>query len=104
MYVNVEIYVEQRRINIAHFKVDLNNIRQRRKNVVIFNVDFHNAGQRWSNVVNMTIWKKIRIKPRFKTKITFLSFKEYAALIIFFISFSILRGICKRRFAGPQTF
>ena len=43
--------VEQRRIKVVHFNVDLNNVRQRRNNVVVFNVDFN-------NVVNMTIWKK----------------------------------------------
>ena len=77
--------VEQRRINVVHFNVDFNNVRQCRNIVVIFNVDFYNLRQRWNNVVNMTIWKKKKIKPRFKNKIIFLSFKEYAGLKIFFI-------------------
>ena len=47
--------------------------------------------------------KKIKIKPRVKHKIIFLSFKEYAGLKILLILFSILREICKRRFAGPQN-
>ena len=71
----------QRWNNVVYFNVELNNVRQRRNNVVIFNVDFHNLGQRRNNW-NMAIWKKI--KPRFKSKITFLSFKEYAGLKIFF--------------------
>ena len=37
-----------------------------------------------------------------KKKEIFLSFIEYAGLKIFFISFSILRGICKRTFTEPQ--
>ena len=40
----------------------------------------------------------MKIKPRFKNKIIFLSFKEYAGLKIFFTLFSLLRGICKRKF------
>ena len=72
MYVNVE----QHRINVLHFNVDLNNTRQRRNKVVIFNLDFHNVGQRWNNVVNMKIWKKKKkIKPWFKSKMIFLSLK-----------------------------
>ena len=46
---------------------------------------------------------KKNTKPRVKTKIIFLSFKEQAALKIF-ILFPILRGICKRIFAEPQKF
>ena len=99
VYVNVEIYnVQQRWNNVVYFNVELNNVRQRRNNVVIFNVDFHNVGQRRNNVADMTIWKKN--KPRFKNKIIFFSFKEYAELKIFLI----LRGICKRIFAEPQKF
>ena len=75
--------------SVVHFNVDLNNVRQHRNNVVIFNVDFHNVWQRWNNVVNTSIWKK-KIKPRFKNKIIFLSFKEHVGLKIFFILFSIL--------------
>ena len=83
MYVNVEIYnVQQRWNNVVYFNVELNNVRQRRNNVVVFNVDFHNVGQRRNNDAIMTIQKKI--KPRFKSKIIFLSFKEYAGLKIFF--------------------
>ena len=99
--VSVEIYnVEQRRINVVYFNVDLNSIRQRRNNVVIFNVDFHNVEQRYE----FDNLKKIKIEPRVKNKIILLSFKEYTGLKIFFISFSILRGICKRVFAKPQKF
>ena len=84
-YVNVEIYnIQQRWNNVVYFNVELNNVRQRRNNVVIFNVDFHNIGQRQNNVANMTIWKKKKIKPRFKSKTLFLSFKEYAGLKIIF--------------------
>ena len=46
--------------------------------------------------------KKIKSKPRVKNKIIFLSFKEYTGLKIFFILFSILRGIYKRIFSEPQ--
>ena len=81
VYVKVEIYnVEQRRINVFHFNIGFNNVRQRRNNVVIFKEDFHNVGQHWNNVVNMT-----------------------AGLKIFFSLFSILWGICKRRFAGRKV-
>ena len=82
VYVNIEIYnVEERWNNVVIFNVELNNVRQSRNNVVIFNVDFRNVWQRRNNVANMTIWKKI--KPPFKNKIIFLSFKEYAGLKIF---------------------
>ena len=84
MYFNVEIYnVEQRWNNVAFFNVEVNNVRQRQNSVVIFNVDFHDVGKRRNHIANMTIWKKM--KPQFKTKIIFLSFKEYAGLKIFFI-------------------
>ena len=91
VYVNVEIYsVEQRRINVVYFNVDLNNVRQHQHlTMTIF--------------VNMKIWKKIKIKPRFKYKIILWSFKEYTGVKIFFILFCILRGICKRRFEGLQN-
>ena len=89
MYVNVEIYnVRQRRNNVVYFSVV-----QRQNNVVIFNVDFHNVGQCRNNVVNMTIWKKK--KPRFKNKIIFLSFKEYAGLKIFLIFLPVLEELVK---------
>ena len=53
MYVNVEIYnVEQRRINIFYFNVD---IRKRRNNFFIFHVKFHKVDQSRNNVMNMTI-------------------------------------------------
>ena len=48
--------------------------------------------------------KKIRLKPRVKNKIIYLSFKENTGLKIFFILFFILRGICKKIFAEPQNF
>ena len=84
MYVNVEIYnMEQRWNNVVVFNVELNNVRQRQNNVVIFNIDFHNVGQRRNNVANLNIWKKI--KPRFKNKIIFSTFKEYAGLKILLI-------------------
>ena len=64
--------------------------------------------QRWnlqrsttSNVANMTIWKKI--KPWVKNKIIFLCFKNTPDLKSSSF-FPILRGICKRIFAGPQKF
>ena len=83
-YFNVEIYnIQQRWNNAVYFNVELNNVRQRQNNVVIFNVDFHNVGQRRNNIANMTILKKTN-KPRFKSKIIFLRFKEYAGLKIFF--------------------
>ena len=45
-HVIIGVYnVEQRRINVVHFNVDLNIVGQRRNNVVIFNVDFNNVGQ-----------------------------------------------------------
>ena len=67
VHVNVEIYnVEQRRINVVYFNVDINNVWQRRRNnVVIFNVEFHNVDQRRKNVVNMTICKMLkRVKKK----------------------------------------
>ena len=73
----------QRWNNFVYFNVELNNIRQRRNNIVVFNVDFYNVEQRRNNVANMTISKKIN-KPRFKSKIIFLRFKEYPGLKIFF--------------------
>ena len=47
--------VEQCRINIVHFNVDMNNVRQRRNNVIHFNNKFHKVGQCQNNVVKMTI-------------------------------------------------
>ena len=46
---------------------------------------------------------KVKIKPWFRNKIIFLRFKEDTGLKIFFILFSILRRICKGRFARPQN-
>ena len=94
VYVNVEIYnFQQQWNNVVYFNAELNNVRQRQNNVVIFNVDFYNVGQRWNNVANMTIWKKI--KPWFKSKIIFLSFKEYAGLKIFFNFFPFYEEFVK---------
>ena len=57
VYVNVEVQnVQQRRINVNCFKVELSNVSQRQNNV-IFNIDFHNVGQSRNNVLDMTIWK-----------------------------------------------
>ena len=55
--------VEQRRINVAYFNVDMNNVRQRRNNV-IFNVEFYNVGKRRNNVVKMTASKKNKKNTR----------------------------------------
>ena len=46
----------------------MNNDRQRRNNFVIFNVEFHNFEQRRKNIANMIIYKKIKNKPRIKSK------------------------------------
>ena len=46
----------------------MNNVRQRRNNFVIFNVEFHNFEQRRKNIANMIIYKKIKNKPRIKSK------------------------------------
>ena len=102
VYNNIEIYnVQQRWNNIVYFNVELNNVWQHQNKVVIFNLHFHSVGQRRNNVANMTVWEK-KIKPRFKNKIIFLSFKEYAGLKFFFVwSFY---PICKRIFAEPQRF
>ena len=50
---------------MVYFKVDNNNVRQRRNNVVIFNVESQNVDQRQNKVVNMTIFKKLKIKKIF---------------------------------------
>ena len=50
--------VEQRRIDVVYFNVDMNNVRQRRNNIDIFNVEFYNVGKRRNNVVKMTASKK----------------------------------------------
>ena len=52
--------VEQRRINVVYFNVDMNNVRQRRNNIDIFNVEFYNVAKRRNNVVKMTASKKIK--------------------------------------------
>ena len=86
--INVETTLSTSTLKSTTFNnVELNNVRQRRKNVVVFNVDFHNVGQCRNNVADMTISKKQTNKPRFKSKIIFLKFKEYVGLKIFF-SFS----------------
>ena len=64
--------VEQRRINVVYFNVDMNNVRERRNNIAIFNVKFYNVGKRRNNVVKMTASKKNKKKliqkeyPKFK--------------------------------------
>ena len=73
VYVNAEmcteyVNVEQRRISVAYFNVDLNNVRQRQNNVVILNVDFHNVGQHEYEYDHL---QKIKIKPRVKNKIIY---------------------------------
>ena len=106
-YVNVGIYkVEQRRISVAYFNADVNNVRQHWNNN-IFNVDFQNIGQRRINVVNMTI-SHFKNNSRGKDKIIFLNFKEKLiksnAMDIFFTLFPILTGVCTRIFKKPQKF
>ena len=55
VYFNLWIYsVEQRRINVVYFNIDI-NVRQRQNN--IFNVELHNVGKRGSNIVQMTMSK-----------------------------------------------
>ena len=114
---NVEIYnvettlskstlncnVEQRRINLAYFNVDLNKVRKSQSNMSFSTYIFPTL----SNVeTTLWIWPygKKKIKPWVKNKIIFLSFKEYTGLKIFFILFSILRGIYRRIFAESQKF
>ena len=50
--------IEQYRINVVYFNVDMNNVRQHRNNVVIFNVKFHNVGKRGNNVVKTSFSEK----------------------------------------------
>ena len=60
--------------------------------------------QRWATSKQRREYDRLgkKIKPRFKNKIIFLSFKEYAGLKFFFVwSFY---PICKRIFAEPQRF
>ena len=57
----MEIYsIEQRRINVVHFNVDMKNVRQLRNNTAITNVKFQSVGQRRTNVVNITIGKILK--------------------------------------------
>ena len=85
-------------INIVYLNIDLNNVRQHRNNVVIFTM----SKQCWKYYPLKK--KKKKLKPQVKNKIIYLSFKEYVRLKIFFILFTILRGICKRIFAELQRF
>ena len=56
VYFNLWIYsVEQRRVNVVYFNIDINNVRKPQNN--IFNVELHNVGKRGSNIVEMTISK-----------------------------------------------
>ena len=59
-------HVEQRRINVVYFEVNLNNVKKRQNNVFIFNIDFRNVGQFRNNVVNWTICKNLKNKLRAK--------------------------------------
>ena len=57
----MEIYsIEQRRINVVYFNVDMKNVRQLRNNTAIANVKFQSVGQRRTNVVNITIGKILK--------------------------------------------
>ena len=47
-----------RRINVAYFSIDVNNVTQRRNNVAHFNVEFYNVDQHGNNVVKTTISNK----------------------------------------------
>ena len=68
MYYNIE----QRRMNVVYFKIDINNIWQSRSSVVIFNVEFHNFDQRRNNDDHLQ-------KVEQDTKM-FLSFKKKSRL------------------------
>ena len=56
--------VEDRRIDVAYFNVDIKNVRQLQNNNVIFNVEFHNIDQSWNNFMNMTMCKKLKIAKK----------------------------------------
>ena len=59
-YINAKIYsVEQRRINVVHFDIDINNARQCWNNFLIFSIEFQDIDQRQNNVVNINICKKL---------------------------------------------
>ena len=60
--------IEQYRINVVYFNVDMNNVRQHRNNVVIFNVKFHNVGKRGNNVVKTAFSEKNKKKSNKKFK------------------------------------
>ena len=124
VYVNVVIYnVERRRINVVYFNVDINNNKKRCKNIAIFNLEFHDAVQHRNIVANMTTCKKLKNKPRVKSKIIFFSLKwkafknEYGLLLdyywtttldyyfkILFNLIPISREIWRRTTAKPQKF
>ena len=60
VYVNSEIYyIEQRRINVVYFIIDINNVIQHQNNVIL-KVEFQNVDQRRNNLLNMTIFKKLK--------------------------------------------
>ena len=102
VYNNIEIYnVQQRWNNIVYFNVELNNVWQHQNKGCHFQPPF---SQRWATSKQRREYDRLgkKIKPRFKNKIIFLSFKEYAGLKFFFVwSFY---PICKRIFAEPQRF
>ena len=63
--------------------------------------------QRWSTSKQRCEYdhlKKIKIKYRVKSKVIFLSFKEYTGPKTLLILFSILKRICKSLFGKPQKF
>ena len=94
-YVIIEIYnVQLRWNNVVYFNVELNNVRQR------FHFQHQFSQRRVASKQRCEYDHLKKIKPRFKNKMIFLSFKEYAELKIFLI----LREICKRIFAEPQKF
>ena len=86
VYVNVEIYnVQQHWNNVVYFNVELNNVRQGRNKLSFLTSIFITLG----NIeTTLRIWPfERKIKPWFKNKIIFLSFKEYAGLKISFSFF-----------------
>ena len=86
VYVNVVICnVQQRWNNVVYLNVELNNVRQRRNKLSFSTSIFTTLG----NVqTTLRIWPfQKKIKPRFKSKIIFLRFKEYDGVKLFF-SFS----------------
>ena len=63
--------MEQRRINIVCFNVDINKVRQRRNSAVMFNVEFHNIDQLQNKIVNMATCKRFK-----RAKKMLLSFQK----------------------------